>query len=167
MKKVLVLCYDFPPLPSIGAQRPYSWFLHFHKYGFYPTVICRKWKKGIKNQTEYFEADEGKEEVVETATSRLIRIPHKQSRKDKLITNSGMDTSVLLRKLLTLYETFFKWTFDSADDKIYLQQRADEFLQKEKVDYILVTGEPFVLFKQAYYLSKKHNIPLYLDYRDG
>ncbi len=167
MNKILVLCYDFPPLPSIGAQRPYSWFLHLHKYGFYPTVICRRWKKGIKKLDEYFEADEGKEEVNETSENRLIRIPHKQSIKDKLITNSGMDKSVLLRKLLTLYETFFKWIFDSADDKIYLQQRADKFLQKEKVGFILVTGEPFVLFKQAYLLSKKYNIPLYLDYRDG
>ncbi len=167
MKKVLVLCYDFPPLPSIGAQRPYSWFLHLHKYGFYPTVICRKWKKGIKTLDEYFEADEGKEELIGTAENLLIRIPHKQSRKDKLITNSGMDTSVLLRKLLTLYETFFKWIIDSADDKVYLQQRADAFLLKEKVNFILVTGEPFVLFKQAHYLSKKHDIPLYLDYRDG
>lgn len=167
MKKVLVLCYDFPPLPSIGAQRPYSWFLHLHKYGFYPTVICRKWKKGIKTLDEYFEADKGKEEVVETAINRLIRVPHNQSPKDKLISNSGMDESVLLRKLLTLYEIFLKWVFDSADDKIYLQQRADEFLKKEKIDFILVTGEPFVLFKQAYHLSKKYNIPLYLDYRDG
>ena len=167
MKKVLVLCYDFPPLPSIGAQRPYSWYLHLHKYGFYPTVICRKWKKGIKTLGEYFEADEGKEEVIETTNNRLIRVPHRQSPKDRLITSSGMDKSVLLRKLLTLYETFLKWSIESSDDKFYLQQRAAEFLQNEKMDFILVTGEPFILFKQGYYLSKKYNVPLYLDYRDG
>lgn len=167
MKKVLVLCYDFPPLPSIGAQRPYSWFLHLHKYGFYPTIVCRKWKKGIHSLDQYFETDEEGEELTETATNRLIRVPHIQSRKDKLITKSGMNKSVLFRKLLTLYETCFKWIINSADDKFYLQQRADEFLKKQKVDFILVTGEPFVLFKQGYYLSRKHSIPLYLDYRDG
>jgi len=167
MKKVLVLCYDFPPLPSIGAQRPYSWFLHLHKYGFYPTVICRKWKKGIKTHDEYFETDEGEKESTSTDKNWLILVPHTQSWKDKIITKYGMNKVILLRKLLTLYETFFKWIFDSADDKNYIQQQADEFLQKVKVDFILVTGEPFVLFKQAYYLSKKHNIPFYLDYRDG
>lgn len=167
MKKALILCYDFPPLPSIGAQRPYSWFLHLHKYGFYPTVICRKWKKNITLHKEYFEADNGSEELIETPENRLIRVPHVQSIKDKLITAFGMNRFVYIRKLLTFFEIFFKWLLNIFDDKYYLYQRANDLLKNEKFDVILVTGEPFILFKYGYRLSKNYNVPLYLDYRDG
>ena len=41
--KVLVLCNDFTPLNSIGAQRPYSWFKYFKKYGAEITAITKNW----------------------------------------------------------------------------------------------------------------------------
>ena len=31
--KALILCNDFPPINSIGAERPYSWFLYFKENG--------------------------------------------------------------------------------------------------------------------------------------
>ena len=167
MKKVLILCYDFPPLPSIGAQRPSSFFRHLPKYGFYPVVITRKWKNNITNHNEYFEADEGKEEMTQNNSSTLIRLPEKQSFKNKLITRHGINNYVLLRRAISLTEVFFKWLFAAADDKYYICKRANEYLQKNEVDFILATGEPFILFKYAYSLSKEFGIPIVLDYRDG
>lgn len=167
MKRILILCYDFPPLPSIGAQRPASFLRHLPKYGFHTVVITRKWKENITTHNEYFEADGGKEEVTETAQSTLIRLPEKQSLKNRLIAKHGINNYVLLRKLITFTEVFFKWLFPAADDKYYICERANEYLQKNTVDFILATGEPFILFKHAYSLSKKFNIPLILDYRDG
>ncbi len=41
MKKVLIIAYDFPPLNSVGAKRPYSWYKYFKKYNVYPIVITR------------------------------------------------------------------------------------------------------------------------------
>jgi hypothetical protein len=167
MKKVLILCYDFPPLPSIGAQRPASFLRHLPKYEFHPIVITRKWKENITTHNEYFEADEGKEEVSENNFSTLIRLPEKQSLKNRLIAKHGINSYVFLRKAISFTEVFFKWLFPKADDKYYICERANEYLQKNKVDFILATGEPFILFKYAYSLSKKFNVPLILDYRDG
>ena len=167
MRKILILCYDFAPLPSIGAQRPSSFLRHLPKYGFHPIVITRKWKEDITTHTEYFEADEGTEEITETASSTLIRLPEKQSFKNKLIAKHGINRYVLLRKLVSFTEVFLKWVLTTADDKYYICKKAKEYLQKNKVDFILVTGEPFILFKYGYSLSKEFNIPLLLDYRDG
>ena len=43
--KALILCNDFPPLNSIGAQRPYSWYKYFKRYGIDVTVITQNWSK--------------------------------------------------------------------------------------------------------------------------
>ena len=41
--KALILCNDFPPINSIGAERPYSWFLYFKENGIEPIVITKNW----------------------------------------------------------------------------------------------------------------------------
>ena len=44
---------------------------------------------------------------------------------------------------------------------------ADQFLKNNECSMIIATGEPFILFKYASSLSKKHRIPWIADYRDG
>ena len=43
IKKVLILCNDFPPINSIGAERPYSWYRYFREFGLEPVVITKNW----------------------------------------------------------------------------------------------------------------------------
>ncbi len=167
MRKILILCYDFPPLPSIGAQRPASFFRHLPQYGFHPVIITRKWKDNITSHIEYFEGDGGTEEIKETGFSTLIKIPERQSLKNKLLVKYGVENFKRLRKIITLTELIFKWIIPITHDKYYICKKAKAYLQNNKVDFILATGEPFILFKYGYLLSKKFNIPLVLDYRDG
>jgi hypothetical protein len=47
-----------------------------------------------------------------------------------------------------------------------LYRGAREFLKNNKVDVILATGDPFVLFSFASKLSKEYSIPWIADYRD-
>ena len=42
MKKVLFITYYFPPLPDIGAQRPYRLVKYLPKYGWEPIVLTAK-----------------------------------------------------------------------------------------------------------------------------
>ena len=42
-----------------------------------------------------------------------------------------------------------------------------KYIRNNQVDLILATGEPFILHKFAYKLSRKTNTPYMLDYRDG
>ena len=41
--KVLILCNDFPPVNSIGADRPYSWYNYFREFNIYPVIITKNW----------------------------------------------------------------------------------------------------------------------------
>ena len=41
--KALILCNDFPPINSIGSERPYSWFLYFKVNGIDPIVVTKNW----------------------------------------------------------------------------------------------------------------------------
>ena len=44
---------------------------------------------------------------------------------------------------------------------------AEDYLATNKIDCILATGDPFVLFHYAKKaLRKKHNVPWIADYRD-
>ena len=48
--------------------------------------------------------------------------------------------------------------------EIYL--KAKELCRKKSFDLILVTGEPFILFKYGHKISKEFGIPWIADYRD-
>ena len=52
-KKILILCNDFPPVNSIGADRPYSWYKYFHEFNLYPIVITKNWQNEYMNIYTY------------------------------------------------------------------------------------------------------------------
>src|SRR5208337_3618837 len=41
-KKVLIIAYYFPPMPVIGAQRPYGLAKYLQNFGWEPTVLTIK-----------------------------------------------------------------------------------------------------------------------------
>ena len=82
--KVLIICNDFPPLNSIGAERPFSWFAYFKKFGHDVTVITKDWGKLDAESTslmEYLEATEGE----------LIRVPNQTFLPQRIFEKHGAD----------------------------------------------------------------------------
>lgn len=148
MKKVLILAYDFPPYNSIGAQRPYSWYRYFSKLDWYPVVICNA-SKDIQKDESYpiFDETIGKVKYVE-----LKQINYKH---------------VFVRKIYTLIKLIFGFYIKNIDNRKELYKEAHQYLLNEKVDLIIATGEPFILFTFAAQLSKEFSIPWVADYRDG
>jgi glycosyltransferase involved in cell wall biosynthesis len=72
---------------------------------------------------------------------------------------------ILIRRLISFYYEVFQFIFRVGPKKnLFLE--ADKYLKNNKVDFILATGEPFVLFHYANKLSEKYNIPWIGDYRD-
>jgi hypothetical protein len=166
MKKALILAYDFPPYSSIGAQRPYSWFKYFNKFGVYPIVVTRHWE-GIKyNQIDSLIKKTEKKTIIEVSNNgTIIKVPYKRNLRDLFISTSLGKINVL-RKFLSLFYQIFEFTSLLFDSKRKLYKEADKWLMKNNVDYIIATGEPFILFKYAHLLSKKHDVPWFADYRD-
>lgn len=169
MKKVLVLAYDFPPLISIGAQRPYSWYRYFAEQGYQVTVVTRKWPASTNRQEDYVKPTEAGDSIEgdDEGLRTVIRTAYKPNMRDKMLLHFGLNRFVIIRKILSFIYAISEHLFLAFDSKQAIYHAADIYLKEHKVDYIIATGEPFILFKYASVLSKKYSTPWVADYRDG
>lgn len=165
MKKVLILAYDFPPYFSMGAQRPWSWFLYFKKFGFYPIVVTRHWPANVRNAKDFVRSTEQKKIIKEeNENGTIIRVPYNTSFGDRLLLNGQLP---LIRRFFSLLYSIFEFWLPAFDRKRIIYKTAKNHLISEPVDFIIASGEPFVLFSYANRLSKGANIPWVADYRDA
>ena len=166
MKRLLILAYDFPPYVSVGGLRPYAWYRYLKEYGVEPIVVTRQWGNKYGNELDYIAPSESKETIVEeTEYGTIIRTPYKPNLANRIMLKYGRSRFALLRKLVTAWYEFMQFPF-FVGPKSGLYRGAKEYLKQNKVDAIIATGEPFVLFKYASALSKKYCIPWVADYRD-
>ena len=167
-KKVLILAYDFPPYISVGGLRPYAWFNYFDKSQFELTVVTRFWDKDVINAVDCVKPTSINEvELRKESDGDVYRIPFKPNLRDKILLKYGFKKFVLFRRILSFLIDSLKHQFFYFDKYKELYYTADNLLNKQQFDYIVVTGEPFVLFKYGYLLSKKHHVKWIADYRDG
>ncbi len=166
MKKVLILAYDFPPYISVGGLRPYCWYKYLKMYGVEPVVITRNWTNEHGSSLDYICPSPSDETVVEaTEYGTVIKTPYKPTWSNRIFLKHGEFKYRFIRRLLTAIGEVMQFIHISGTKKnLYLE--AEEYLKKNKVDAILATGDPFVLFFYASKLGKKFNTPWIADYRD-
>ena len=166
MKKLLILAYDFPPYVSVGGLRPYAWYKYFHEFDIYPIVVTRQWENKYGNHLDYIAPSETKETIIEESDiGTIIRTPYKANLANKLMLKYGENKYKFIRKIISALYELFQWIF-FVGPKSGLYFGAKKYLKENKVDCIIATGEPFVLFYFAKKLSQKFNIPWIADYRD-
>lgn len=166
MTKLLILAYDFPPYVSVGGLRPFSWYKYLHLYDIYPIVITRQWQNRLGNALDYISSgysDKPDEQI--TSTGTIIKAPFEPNLANKLHLTHGENSYRALRKIITLYNEFFQFILPVGGKKT-IYEAADEYLKNNKVDCIIASGDPFILFRYASKLSKKYSIPWIADYRD-
>lgn len=161
--KALILCNDFPPINSIGSERPYSWFLYFKENGIEPIVITKNWipsgnstfnkvsKKTIREQTK-------NGLLVKTGFRLTPSLLWREIFKNKFST---------IRKAFSLLDKIFSFIVMNFDNNRSIYFEADKYLAKHDVDIVITTGEPFILFRYGYLLKNKYKIKWIADYRDG
>lgn len=165
MKKVLIIAHDFPPLTSIGAMRPESWFNYFKEFGLHPIVVTRNWDTNPNTLSDYYSASRNNtSQILETKKGTIIKAPFRPNLRDRLIVKSKLS---IFRKFLTLAIEVLRYRTFWADDTRELFIEAEKYIKKNKIDFILATGEPWVSFRYAHILSTKYQIPWASDYRDG
>lgn len=166
MKKILILAYDFPPYISVGAQRPYYWYRYFREFGIDPIVISRQWNSNFTGANQYVAAGYSDKDVVkETEFGILLEAPYKPNLANRLYLRYGEKKFRIIRKIISGYYEIIQW-YLPIGSKIGIYKTANTFLKGNKVDAIIATGDPFILFRYASQLSKKFNIPWIADYRD-
>jgi hypothetical protein len=166
MIRVLILAYDFPPYVSVGGLRPHSWFKYFKEFDVEPTVITRQWGNTYGNHLDYISTGESEESIIEnTEFGIIIKTPYKPNFANRLMLKYGDEKYRMLRKSFSAFYELAQFIFP-VGPKAELYRGAREFLKNNKVDVILATGDPFVLFSFASKLSKEYSIPWIADYRD-
>ncbi|MFH1001287.1 MAG: hypothetical protein V1783_10670, partial [Bacteroidota bacterium] len=166
MKKLLILAYDFPPYTSMGAQRPYGWYLSLKSYSWEPTIITRHWPAEYHAKEDYNKNCRQKITCEKSHLGTIIRVPYKANLRDKIIVTHGFNRLSLIRKLLTTIYSVLQHLSFIFDNKSGIYFEAKKILAQQKFDYIIASGEPFILFRYAYKLAEKFHTPWIADYRD-
>jgi hypothetical protein len=166
LKKLLILAYDFPPYVSVGGLRPYNWFLYLKKYGIEPIVITRQWDNQYGNHLDYISAGKSDETIVELSENGTIfRTPYHPNLSNRILLKYGNTKFKIVRKVVSGFFEFAQFIIPTGP-KVELYRFARSYLKENKVDAIIATGDPFVLFSYASKLSKEFQIPWIADYRD-
>jgi glycosyltransferase involved in cell wall biosynthesis len=166
MRKVLILAYDFPPYVSVGGLRPYNWFKYFSDSGMYPIVVTRQWNSTYGNEMDYVAPGASDEVIIEEyPNGTIIRSPYHPNLSNRLLLKYGPNKFKLFRKIISGIFELLQFHLN-VGPKIGLYKEAKHYLKEHKVDIILATGDPFVLFRYASKLSAKFHLPWVADYRD-
>ena len=167
MKKVLILSYFFPPCQLTAAQRSYGWAKCLKNEGWDPIVITRNWEHHIAGPDDMHH-DSGTELIIEkSVTHETHYIPFRGNLRDRLYSKHGKLKYKLLRKFLSLSELILYHFSNKVVPFSNLYEYALDYCGKNKdVEMIIVTGNPFELFRFGWLLNKYTGIPWIADYRD-
>ena len=160
MFKVLVVAYYFPPMGLSGVQRTLKFVKYMKKFNWEPTVVT-------SGNVAYYAHDNYLERELESLNLNIIRV------------SGTKDPNSLLSKYgnIKIPSEFFRKALDKISQTIFVPdnkiswskaalRKIDEILSKEKFDCLFVTSPPFSAFDVISQIKKKHDIPLFADYRD-
>ena len=166
MIKVLILAYDFTPYVSVGVLRPFSWYKYVREFGVDPVIITRQWGNSYGNHLDYIAPGTSASEIIEeNELGTVIRSPYHPNLSNRILLNKGESKWRLIRKVNSAFFEVAQF-YIPVGPKIEVYHTANRYLKSNKVDLILATGDPFVLFHYANKLSKEYNTPWIADYRD-
>jgi hypothetical protein len=144
-----------------------GWARYLKNEGWDPIVITRNWDKHIANPNDIHK-DSG-DELIHKVTNEYeaYYLPFKGNLRDRLYSKYGNSRFYLLRKVLSFIELFGSNFNKSFIPYSNLYEFAVEFCKKhDDVKAIIVTGNPFEIFRFGYEIQKQTEIPWIADYRD-
>lgn len=167
LTRVVILTYFFPPCNLTAAQRSYGWARHLKESGYYPIVITRNWEHHIGGPHD-MHVDSGTELIHEKNEDfEVYYVPFRGNLRDRLYSKYGKNRFNLLRKALSFWELFGHHFTNSAIPFSNLYDFAEGFIAKNKdVKALIVSANPFEIFRFGFLLNRKLNIPWIADYRD-
>ena len=167
LNKILIISYFFPPCNLTASGRTYSWAKWLHKYGYYPVIVSRKWERKLESLKDVsIPSSEG---VLHEKfdTYEVYYLPYKGNLRDKIYRKHGEDRCTKLRQTLTFFELIFQFFSNKAIPYRNIYTFSKKLLEKEKFEHLIISGNPFNLFKFGFLLNKKFKIPWTADYRDA
>jgi len=168
-RKIIIICNDFPPHKSVGAQRPAAWCKYFDFQEYEIHVFCRKWLENFRSPSDYFRNNPCLPDISFFENATIHYCDFIPNWRDRLILiNKNNQIIKIIQKFLTLVYFVFPFFFSNLDSTRKIYHTARKFiLMSNNIFFIIATGEPFITFLYAKKLSKEFNIRWCADYRDG
>ena len=168
MQKILVLAYFFPPCNLTASQRAFGWARSLNKFGYYPIIITRSWDNRITQPEDVFIKSGNGITIKKEDGYEVHFMPYTPSIRDKIFMSKKKNIIFsLIRKLFSFSEIIsykFSNVFISYKN-IYYQ--AKKILESDRsINKMIVTANPYPMFKFGYLLKKEFNIKWIADYRD-
>ncbi len=163
---VLVIAYYFPPMGLSGVQRTLKFVKYLAEFGWRPIVLTA-------GETPYYAHDESLleeiEPLVEKGYVRIVRTPESgvpgfqgKGRGAKMKLPSARYQRIRSKIIQAIYQpdSRVKWRAPAL-------AAAEKIFAEERIDAIFATAPPYTDFLIGSELSKRHKVPLLMDYRDA
>jgi glycosyltransferase involved in cell wall biosynthesis len=167
MKKVVVLTHYFSPCTLTPSQRITYWAKNLNRIGYYPIVVTRHWDSNIRSHKMTKLPFGIKIHVEKYDTYEVHYLPFKPGLLDWSYLKFGEN---MLRPLFLFSKVIdvllLPFTLRHTSYWNYHKFLFSFFSRNGDVDKLIISGEPFYLFKIGYLISKKYGIKWLADYRD-
>ena len=159
-KHIVILSYKFPPHSHVGGRRPYYFAKYLYKLGYKITVITSD-EKVEPNWTWKTQLD-----FVKIIKLKKIQIPYEYNYIQRIIAKLYW----FLNEKKSIYKKI-AWKIGQLFLPLDFNNRLvfnDFELVDElgKVDYVIASGGPWLMFEYGVRLKNVSNAKLILDYRD-
>jgi glycosyltransferase involved in cell wall biosynthesis len=166
LKKIVLVSFYFSPCTLTPSQRLSYWAENFHKLGYYPIVVTRAWDKEIKTHHDTKIAFGEKLRIEQFSTHEVHYLPYSPGILDRAYLHFGenfLRPLFLVIKVLDVFLAGFTLKFTSFSN---FQPYLEELIKEQKPEKMIISGEPFYLFRIGYYLNRKLGVSWIADYRD-
>lgn len=166
MKRILIITQYFEPCTLTPSQRITYWAKNFHKLGYFPTVITREWTEETKSHFDTKRPLGDKIRHEKYSEFEVYYLPFSPGILDRSYLKfgeSGLRPIFLFIKLLDVFLARLTLRFTSFRS---LEKFAVAIVQKQTFESVIISAEPFYLFRIGYELKMKFGINWIADYRD-
>lgn len=159
------MTYCFPPCNLAPTRRVMGWVECLPAFGWYPIVVCRHWDPdGVDDpmsvpRDQHFRTE--KRDGYE-----VHWVPVRPNLRDRMLQRFGESRMVLPRRMASYALALLDKLVPSLDSLRAYGEFVDAYLRDNRVDGMLVTGNPFVLFRVGFDAKRRHGVPWAADYRD-
>lgn len=166
MKKILLLSNYFTPCTLTPSQRITFWAQNMHRLGYFPTVITRDWTSETRSHqdTKRPLGDKVRYEVFDT--HEVYYLPFRPGILDRAYLAFGESALRPLFLVVKLLDVFLvRFTLKSTSFANFLPF-LQELIPEKNFHSVIISGEPFYLYRIGYSLKKKFGLKWIADYRD-
>ena len=144
---ILLIAYYYPPINSGGTERPLKMVKYLSQFGHKMTVLTHSYSR---------------KDISQPGEIRIYDVSHNKDR-----TGFHKFTWSCLRGWTEFLNIFGKYHSIYSFWKQNVIKTAEEIISQVKPDAIIATYPPIEDLEIGLYFSKRYNIPLIADFRDG